>query len=614
MNSTIGIHSLLNYIDSIKDALQVPTEDKITKDGMIGFLYCMNYLFGTNNLSYKASYDKIHTNTQLYNKMNPIGFRIKRLINDIDKNTYLIPYDIKYAIQDSGISPKKYNNTITNIITPGSYIDPCKRSNKGIIDNLNTIINESEFKLIGFSNVVKLSTTYQANNSCLISILLKNSTNISTLINNKFKPIGGDIDYFKGNSTKNKWFNNNIVSSTNITIGISYILCKELGDTMQSYYLKRLHEQEIYKNKVSLFTGDKLLTLRCRLFRVPVILSSISKDEYVCNFYPGTNSMTDSMKAVYYNQLMNHNNTVIENIHNVIINTEFIINTLLIKVNDNIETLLKNIIENINMVMDILKVLNTSDINYEEYRVLLQSLEAIHLFRKIGDKYSLHDNIIKLFPVYDNKLGTIKDIIAESKKTVSELILEHVIPEQKGGSYENIHIELDESKDFRIDREYGEEYDDELNTILCRKIYVILKDDIYKVKEDDKNNLIDILLQTYSIFNILYHYFSYTGGLIIRDHFLKDLINKYLDNHFKDYPISEFVKDYNDVADEIHEEEQKEEEETMKYIDDVLSMINKHNTKLNIYKNTRSNKRKLINVYGGKRKNKTIKKKNNSYK
>lgn len=607
MNTSKNIHQLLNIIDCMKDVIHVSTAYKMNKQALTGFALCIQYLFSSNNISYMSGYSKVHINTQLFNKMNPIEFTIKKLNNDINKFISVIPYNITYAIQDSGMSPIRYNNSIINIITAGSYIDPCPRNNLGILDNLNTTITESEFKLLGFNNVVQLNTFQQADNNCLISILLKNGTYINTIINNKFKPIAGDINYFKGNSIKNNWFNNNTISDTNINIGVSYILCKELGDTMQAYYFKRLNDKEIYKNKTSLFTCDKLLTLRCRLFRIPVILTSSSKDEYICKFYPGTNSMTDSMKAVYYNQLINHNNTVVENIQNVIIDTEFKINTLLIKVNNNIKNFLNNIIANINQIMDIIKIINTSDMNYEEYRILLESLSAIHLFRKIDDKYVLHDNISKLFPVYDNKMGTIKDIIFESNKTLNELFLSQ-ITEQTGGSYENLHIEIEEKKDFRIDREYGEEYDDELNIILCRKIYIILKDNIYKVKNDEKDKLNNIVFKTYTIFNILYHYFSYAGGLITRDSFLKDLIIKYLDNHFIDYPISQFVKDYKNISDEIHQEEEKEEEEKMKDLLYVLNMLDKYNKKGYVLAMTRNNKRKLVNVYGGRKKNKTHKK------
>lgn len=604
MNNTTNIHRLLNVVDCMKDVLQVSTEDKITKDGFIGFISCMNYLFGIHNVSYKISYDKIHSNTQLYNKMNPIEFIINKTNHTNDEELYLIPYNILYSIQDSGISPIRFSNSITNIITPGSYIDPCKRSNIGILDNLNTNITESEFKLLGFNNIVNLTTTQQIDNSCLISISIKNGTVINTIINNKFKPIAGDINYFKGNSIKNNWFNNNTITSTNMIIGISYILCKELGDTMQAYYLKRLHEKEIYKNKVALFTGDKLLTLRCRLFRVPVILSSTSKGISTCNFYPATNSMTSSMKDVYYNQLLNHNNNVIVFINDAIKSKEILINKQLITINDNIETILKDIIANVNMIMDMIKLLDTNDMNYEEYRILLQSLSAFHMFYKIDNKYVLYDNIYKIFPVYNGKLGAIKDIIFESNKTLNELILEHVIPEQKGGSYKDINIVIDESKDFRIDREYGEEeYNDAINVIVCRNIYVILRDDIYKIKNNEKDKLIDIYLQTEDIYNILYHYFSYVGGVITRDSFLIYLINKYLNSNFKDYPISEFVKDYNVAANEIQEEIRKEEEDAFKEIDEMLDMV----VKLNKRNKTRYNKRKLVNVYGGKKGGKTRK-------
>lgn len=157
-------------------------------------------------------------------------------------------------------------------------------------------------------------------------------TKLTPIFNSSLSGTNYDALLFfnKGNTYKNNWFNDPYASlykdCSKDQTALLFIATKELGDLLQAYYAKEYLAKMHYKDRktVSLFTNDKLLTRRCQLYGVPVVLTTtvkIQNTNRVCYYVvPAMDSVASDMLVYYRRCIKDTNNNTIRNIKNAIDN------------------------------------------------------------------------------------------------------------------------------------------------------------------------------------------------------------------------------------------------------------------------------------------------------
>lgn len=269
--SIYSLHKVLNRIDVEKDAVKCI---KKISEGLAFFRQIADMLFGKIG-GYDATYSQIEDKIE---KITETSVGYPRMYNTDNKyESNLLPDFISHSIQDSGLSPIFFNKDIIFVINPGSFLDPCKRT------------WDEYTELYGFDKVLTKENTFnivqlpvnnlhckQLKDNKYEFVIDFGFKTIYTLFDSGLLPVNTDaIEYFsiRGNSAKNEWFNKNKIDEHDK--GRLLILCKELGDTLQALYAKFFIMEQLYsnRNKLCLFTCDKLLARRCQLLGVPVILN-----------------------------------------------------------------------------------------------------------------------------------------------------------------------------------------------------------------------------------------------------------------------------------------------------------------------------------------------------
>jgi len=207
--------------------------------------------------------------------------------SDIDaikiSNKALLPSSIIYTFQDN-VSPTEYiqNPQFEIINTPATFIDPASRKKPDFFEpKQQTVIDLSTQGLKGtFTSNYNLKDETVRVTIKLGEDILDCSVNYEGVIKKFYD--GTNIpndDYFSGNPTKNDFINSICtgpcpLTGNNLKISIFYFLCKELGDTLQSVYIKKLIESphKINKANCCLFTSDTWCAARAILNTVPVLL------------------------------------------------------------------------------------------------------------------------------------------------------------------------------------------------------------------------------------------------------------------------------------------------------------------------------------------------------
>lgn len=297
----IDLHTFINRCDSIKDAL--PSKSRINNHNA-GSLFsnASIQLFPIanvpSNLFNGENYKKFLTNIKksvfdsnglggnLGLGLDPesiVSLKINKALKDRLKRDLkagdteagnlvekLLPETYQYAFHDSGDPPFTIQGGITQILTPGSYIDPFKRLKQGIRLPINGTTDLTQYGFPG----LKFNWEWNKPNSddCTIRLQM-NDIDITETRDSTHEHVGKTIDYFAGNPIKNKWFNDHENDRTSpILDAKKYILCKELGDTTQATFARYLFETQPTKYTTTnscLFTLDDVLSLRCRLLGVP---------------------------------------------------------------------------------------------------------------------------------------------------------------------------------------------------------------------------------------------------------------------------------------------------------------------------------------------------------
>jgi hypothetical protein len=523
---SISLHVMLNRIDVEKDAIR--SDVPIHKDKLKTFhLYADELFESLPDISYDKSLYYIATLIKNFQSYESNCVKINNYKQNKDKFIYTLPSNIAYGIQDAGKSPKKFNANITIITTPGSYIDPCLRSNESLNFGFDFILNRNDFKNIGIPLIYKLIPSLDTLKNCNIQIQENNNVKfIDASFNAGFEGISGDKAYFKGNAYKNDLFNTTIVNRNE---GYKLILCKELGDTLQAYYgTKFISTADVDKNSICLFTNDALLSLRCQILLLPV-LYNVMRDRIDKYFYynPVMTAIQTEFINLWKENIIRNNNDVINSIKNVLRRGLFsMINGKLVhfSISSKMYTLLNNMINEINHYTTLFVKNNVSFTCLEHFRKYTCLFQAISIFNGIV----LNSCAKHLFINYSYKKSAFP--------TSFESFLYEVYNYQSGGGIEhNIMLDYDVSKCDYIDIDSDEEHEPRINTqhAIHKQLSILHPD----------KSLKELCIINDNINSLLYHYFDFIGESTYHSEFVIYIL-ELCDSNNLHVSFLEFEKQY----------------------------------------------------------------------
>jgi hypothetical protein len=185
---------------------------------------------------------------------------------------YLLPEYVRHAFQDSGARPTDFKSDINILISIPQYIDPASRLNTGNYARNSVTFSKAELEDIGILAVEEVSGDIDARGFCRVKIIFTfdEETPLLCEFTPSFQAIGPNAKFFKGNDTKNLWFetnnNNRDVRLRDVKTAKKYLICKELGDTLQVLFQKQLRDPQI-----CMFTADTILAARSKIEGNPVV-------------------------------------------------------------------------------------------------------------------------------------------------------------------------------------------------------------------------------------------------------------------------------------------------------------------------------------------------------
>jgi hypothetical protein len=184
---------------------------------------------------------------------------------------YLLPEYVKYAFQDSGARPTDFKSDINILVSIPQYIDPASRLNTGNYARKSVTFSKDELEGIGILAVNEVSGDIDARGFCRVKIIFTfDETPLLCEFTPSFQAIGPNAKFFKGNDTKNLWFetnhNNRDVRLRDVKTAKKYLICKELGDTLQVLFQKQLRDP-----RICMFTADTILAARSKIEGNPVV-------------------------------------------------------------------------------------------------------------------------------------------------------------------------------------------------------------------------------------------------------------------------------------------------------------------------------------------------------
>jgi len=334
----IDFNKRLNYLDSWKDSTAGTPIRTIVKGKTKNqfFETTLDYLYNSRlNKGFRPQLEELidtiddKYGPQQYYKCTFIETMTKSELNKGNKknknssiieetNPYItkLPNNIKYVIHDSGYNPlQHFSKIVSCAINPGSYIDPGKRSNlsekKCTLEGYDIEITQEMFNKMGFPHIKGFIGVKKDNDELECTLKLDSGIEFISIRtkdfehkygSTKFKlngtPIELDIkdDFFKGNTIKNKFFNDNfnqkfsLISFMQVPIdpiilkGLLYALCKELGDTLQVLYMYISCGGKPTPD-FCMFTSDKTVLARCKMLSI----SCCIQDNYLNKIIPADN-------------------------------------------------------------------------------------------------------------------------------------------------------------------------------------------------------------------------------------------------------------------------------------------------------------------------------------
>lgn len=246
-------------------------------------------------------------------------------------------------------------------------------------------IDRAEFAAMGMDKLYSFRSLINAAKQCNLDIA-GSFGQITTIFNSEYEPVSGQTDYFLGNSVKNNWFSRidqvRLAPAQQVDEAYKYILCKELGDTLQAYYGKLYLNKATNKNQLCLFTNDNVLTLRCRLFEVPVVVIDRGFKQQgwtECYYYPAPGVVTDDVKQFYLSLFDQQNRAVVNRLSEAIRRGSVFINNKVIVLTQRSKAAINNIRQHVDNAITDSHRLDSTYYTIDEYVTMLDKQCANHL-------------------------------------------------------------------------------------------------------------------------------------------------------------------------------------------------------------------------------------------
>jgi hypothetical protein len=538
------LHRRLNRYDVEKDVRKADPPIK-TKNGKLLFDERANALFGSlldSNLQYLRN--SITAVTHSRHILLPV---LRRHVTHAE---WQVPETVEIAIQDSGKSPIRINSSVnTYLVTPGTYIDTAEKTKDKR--------NEITFIKYGFGKklsqdlfehlqlpIQSFSAVQTENDSCQITLRTAASI-IHETFNAAFKPVGQNATYFLGNPTKNVWFDEEATTTSSSEADV-YILCKELGDTLQAVY-GRLYIQESATKNVCVFTCDKSASLRCQLLGVPNILVDeelFKKDGKIDQEYTYIDmDETNGLKHFCLTHVINTNSLVVSDINKILLMGYYLKRdgTTRIRLDNKTRTTLLRVIQVIteknNSLMREIHTAKCQAMDPETFRRYVYLFQALPIFnayqavpynttQKLFLEYkTLHER--NAFEAFRRQLlrGGDADMVLQTKEESTPLA------EKTLFKYKKDCRTVDYTKPLDPDESY---YTD-----------VYLKHAIYTgfIKMYPEKMADELQYLSDDAFAILTYYFDFAGGSV-HSTFIEPLLKKFAEDQFGSLSLYEYERMY----------------------------------------------------------------------
>ena len=421
------IHKIINKIDANKDARHArPAVD--TNNGRPRFESAVDFMVGDKEFLYNTDQhlkdiedfvvppiEKLKSKPKedyaFANSLGDTPILVSMLKpNNVKIIASVIPETYTCAFVDAAANPKEYQPDIVVYETPASFIDPGTRSkgekllpNVGKNDAIKIDLYNYGFALNSFFQASILSDG-RADleihfTGCIIKTIIDRNGNCQKLTINDSP---GPDDLFSGNPTKNEFLN----TQNEPLFAKAYVICKELGDTVQCIILLAL--TALYPNVINTsnsitFTPDIVFALRCRLLGVPCLLKKmVSNSMYrTLILYTGKVDPILQRQAIndgVINQSISNNNTIKQALTTLIRSRLFKLGSQeytlsesgIIYIRDTIIVL----IDKANEKLEELRAENKKEHSYIKYEAC--KLKAFNLFGKSTDRPNM--SIKTLFP------------------------------------------------------------------------------------------------------------------------------------------------------------------------------------------------------------------------
>lgn len=289
-------------------------------------------------------------------------------------------------------------------------------------------------------------------------------------------------------------------------------------------------------------------------------------------------------QSMYLNLVIEHNNTNIQYIRDILNNKKFKINNNDININNKIKDLLLNIIKNIEDANT-----NISKINYKKYKDLNEYRKAIikhktfFIFGTFNQEYILYtNNTTRLFPGSHLK----DDIIYKMNMKIDQYIFSLInfsggnnFTEELNTYFTEIITPLTDITDYDKYSKLVDKYmeNDEFSKAVQLCIY-------YNLSKIEKNPIV-----IYNEIEVLYTYlvlfYDYVGKTIVDDNFMTKIIKLYKENKLQDISYSEFENMVKEWYKSVHNS----------YNETFIDFTN-NNSENNTEVKSKTRKRKIIYV------------------
>jgi len=456
LNEAIGrpdgmrrLHTIVNIIDAYKDAGEDPDihtnpRFRLAVRHMIGENYYNEYnSFNTKNHRVTIEdfvlppIDKLKLNPEgslnagVYAFARTLGrdptpitmLKPSQLIPGVTVGAGTLPDDLIPYVKtfvDAAFNSKEYNTMAEDGETPASCIDPGGRA-PGIFYPDNGVLIKIDLSQYGFAEGSSFSATpINGGADCEIEINFPGVIKINTHINRLGKCanlqvdnvpfiLDDDSNLFKGNNVKNVY----IRDVVDQLYADGYVICKELGDTLQSIILKWLIDEctaghlsyGLTQGNSICLTPDIVFATRARLVKTPCLLKKLVKGSNYRSLllYTGELDESDAKRALndcFKNQCILQNQAIKNNLLQGILRPKnFIIGGSEIPLSQNGINYLNAIIERIDEANRILGGLD-SDIDEDDFRLECSKLKAFNLLNASINKPNT--SIRTLFPPDNN--------------------------------------------------------------------------------------------------------------------------------------------------------------------------------------------------------------------